>query len=336
MADHKQVFVLVTGATGALGPCVVTKLLDLGYRIRTLSIDEPSDGLFARDVEVLIGDVTNVQDVRSAMDGIDAVIHLAALLHIVNPPSALQGKYEKINVDGTAAVVESAIQCGVQRVVFFSTIAVYGYTPKQILDEGSPTHPDTFYARTKLAAEQIVLNAETADGQPLGTVLRMGAVYGSRIKGNYRRLLQSLSHGRFIPVGDGRNRRTLVYEEDAARAASLAIRHPAGAGKIFNVTDGKFHTMGEIITAICSALGRTPPCISLPVRPVRFIIGILEGLAQLVGYNFPITRDVIDKYTEDVRIDGRRIQSQLGFVAKYDLAAGWRKTIEAMNRSDEL
>ena len=60
----------------------------------------------------------------------------------------------------------------------------------------SPTHPDTFYAQTKRAAEQIVLNTRGADGQPLGAVLRLGAVYGSRIKGNYERLTRALAGNR--------------------------------------------------------------------------------------------------------------------------------------------
>jgi len=80
----------------------------------------------------------------------------------------------------------------VKRVVLFSTIAVYGPSDGRVLNEMSLTHPDTFYDQTKCAAEQIVLNARGADGQPLGTVLRLGAVYGSRIKGNYERLTRAL------------------------------------------------------------------------------------------------------------------------------------------------
>ena len=70
---------------------------------------------------------------------------------------------------------------------------MYGPSDGRVLNEMSPTHPDTFYAQTKRAAEQIVLNARGADGQPLGTVLRLGAVYGSRIKGNYERLTRALA-----------------------------------------------------------------------------------------------------------------------------------------------
>ena len=255
----KPSLILVTGATGAVGPCVVHALYQAGYRIRSFSVDVPSSGIFPPHVEVVIGDVTAKTAVHSAMQGIDAVVHMAALLHIVNPPPEMREKYERINVGGTATVVEAAIKAGVKRVVLFSTIAVYGPSDGCVLNEMSPTHPNTFYAQTKRAAEQIALNARGADRQPLGTVLRLGAVYGSRIKGNYERLTHALARHRFIPIGNGLNRRTLVYDKDVGRAAALAVSHPAAAGRVFNVTDGGIHTLNEIIESICSALGRKPP-----------------------------------------------------------------------------
>ncbi len=192
-----------------------------------------------------------------------------------------------------------------KRVVLFSTIAVYGPSDGRVLNEMSPTHPDTFYAQTKLSAEQIVLNARGADGQPLGTVLRLGAVYGSRIKGNYERLTHALARHRFIPIGNGLNRRTLVYDKDVGRAAALAVSHPAAAGRVFNVTDGEFHTLNDIILAICQALGRKPPCLSLPIGPVRFAAGIVEDLVRLVSRQAQISRATIEKYTEDIAVDCR-------------------------------
>ncbi len=248
----------------------------------------------------------------------DAVVHMAALLHIVNPPPELREKYERVNIGGTATVVEAAIKEGVKRVVL------------------SPTHPDTFYAQTKRAAEQIVLNARGAEGQPLGTVLRLGAVYGSRIKGNYQRLVRSLARGRFSPVGKGANRRSLVYDKDVARAAVLAATHDAAAGKIFNVSDGCFHTLNEIIETICDALGRRPPGFALPVSPVRRAAGLMEDGAHLFGLQAPVTRATIDKYTEDIAVDSRRIRDELGFVPQYDLAAGWQETVGEMRQQNNL
>ncbi len=248
----------------------------------------------------------------------------------------MREKYERVNVGGTATVVEAAIKAGVKRVVLFSTIAVYGQADGQVLNEQSPTHPDTFYAQTKLAAEKIVLNARGADGQPLGTVLRLGAVYGSRIKGNYERLTRALAHNRFIPIGNGLNRRMLVYDKDVGRAAALTVSHPAAVGRVFNVTDGEFHTLNEIIESICSALGRKPPLLSLPVGPTRTLVGLIEQGSHAIGLKPPVTRAMIDKYTEDIAVDGSRIRTELGFKPQYDLRSGWQETVQEMRRMGEL
>jgi UDP-glucose 4-epimerase len=326
----KNKLVLITGATGAVGPRVVHALDQAGFLIRSFSVDTPTSGMFPQSVEVLIGDVTDQVAVQSAMQGVDAVVHMAALLHIVNPPPELREKYERVNIGGTATVVEAAIKAGVKRVVLFSTIAVYGPSDGRVLNEMSPTHPDTFYAQTKCAAEQIVLNARGADGKPLGAVLRLGAVYGSRIKGNYERLAHALARHRFIPIGNGLNRRTLVYDKDVAHAAVLAVSHPVAAGQIFNVTDGEFHTLNEIIESICSALGRKLPRWSLPVGPVRIVAGLIEKGANAISIKAPVTRETVDKYTEDIAVDGSLIQQELGFVPQYDLKTGWEEIIRDM------
>ncbi|MFH0784244.1 MAG: NAD-dependent epimerase/dehydratase family protein, partial [Pseudomonadota bacterium] len=198
-----------------------------------------------------------------------------------------------------------------------------------------PTQPETFYARTKLAAEEIVLNAKRADGQPIGTVLRLGAVYGSRIKGNYERLTRALARHRFVPIGNGRNRRTLVYDKDVARAAVLAVEHPDAAGRVYNVSDGGFHTLNEIITAICVALGRRPPRFSLPIGPVCTLVGLIEKGSQAIGLKPPVTKAIIDKYTEDIAVDGSLIQKELGFVPEYGLATGWREAVETVKQLSE-
>lgn len=326
--------VLVTGATGAVGPCVVQALCAAGHTVRTLSMDKPLPDTMPPNVDERIGDVTDPSAVQSAMQGVDAVIHLAALLHIVNPPPALREKYEQVNVGGTATVVEAAVKAGVRRIVLASTIAVYGPSNGKILNEDSPAQPETFYAKTKLAAEKIVLNARNAAGQPIGTVLRFGAVYGARIKGNYAKLFRALAHNRFIPIGAGTNRRTLVYDKDVARAVALAVRHPSAAGNIYNVTDGCFHTLNEIITAISASLGRKPPRFSIPVGPAWAVAGMIEDTLRLIGRRSPINRATIDKYTEDIAVEGKRIQTELGFVPQYDLNAGWRETVQEMRDND--
>jgi len=116
----------------------------------------------------------------------------------------------------------------------------------------------------------------------------------------------------------------------------LALEHPGAAGKIFNVSDGEFHPLNDIISTMCQALGRKPPRLSLPVGPVRFAAGIVEDMARLVGRKSPIVRATIDKYTEDVAVDSRRIQRELGFVPKYDLSTGWKDAVQEMRLNKQL
>ena len=134
-------------------------------------------------------------------------------------------------------------------------------------------------------------------------------------------------------TGSGLNRRIRVYDyKDVGRAAVLAVSHPAAAGRVFNLTDGKFHTLNEIIESICSALGRKPPRFSLPVGPTRTLIGLIEKGSHAIGLKPPITRAIIDKYTEDIAVDGSFIQKEPGFVPQYDLKTGWEETIREMPR----
>jgi nucleoside-diphosphate-sugar epimerase len=327
---------LVTGGTGAIGPRVVQSLHEAGFRIKVFSIDAPIGGLFPPDVEVMTGDITDRLAVQSAMEGVSAVVHLAAMLHIINPDDSLEKKYYQINVVGTQNVMDAALACGIKKVVYPSTIAVYGDSSGQILTEKSLPRPDTWYAKTKLEAERFVLDGKDAEGCSLGVVLRLGAVYGPRVKGNYQKLLQALDRRRFIPIGKGMNRRTLVYEEDVAKAILLGLNHPGAPGHIFNVSDGSFPTLNEIIEVMCRALSRSVPKVFLPESPVRFLAFFIESISRTLGLHPPISRSMVDKYTEDMAVDSSLIQSKLGFKPEYDLSRGWKETIDIMRKADEL
>lgn len=336
MTPAERNLVLVTGATGAVGPCVVQALQADGYPVRTLSLDAPEEGSSPPGVEALVGDINDPAAIRGAMDGIHGVVHLAALLHTVNPTESMHKQYEQTNIAGTAKVVDAAVAAGVRRIVFFSSITVYGNSNGQVITEDTPPRPNSLYGKTKLAAEEIILKARRGDGQALGTVLRMAAIYGARVKGNYRRLVRALASHRFVPVGKGLNRRTVVYDRDVASATVLALSSAAAAGRVYNVSDGQIHAMREIIAAVCQALGRKPPRLHLPAGPAYFILGLLEDVARFARVGSPIGRATIDKYVEDLAVDSSRIQKELGFSPRYDLYSGWRETVQEMRQRGDL
>lgn len=320
--------VLVTGATGAVGRAVTRMLADAGAEVHVLvRRPTPVDGASATHV----GDITQPSSLAAALQGCDAVVHLAALLHITTPTAALDAEYRRVNDEATGALVAASGAAGVSRLVYASTIAVYGPQARgTVLDEQSPCRPDTTYGRTKLAGEQHVRDARRADATPMGVVLRLGAVYGIGVKGNYRRLLDALARGRYVQIGPGRNRRVLVHEADVARAVLLALTHPDAAGQTFNVTDGHVHEVRDIVAAMCEALNRPVPRLRVPVPVARAGAGLVERLWRVTGRPPPVTRAAIDKLVEDVAVDGRLLQHRLGFAPRFSLPDGWRDVVERM------
>ena len=279
-------------------------------------------------------DITDQAALASAMEGTDVVVHLAALLHAFRSPQ-YEAEYRRINVEGTRAVIAAARSRGVKRLVFASTIAVYGSARSGILDEASVTAPDTPYSRSKDEAEKELGRCAQRGSPPEVVVLRLAAVYGPGIKGNYDRLVRAIARRRFVPVGAGTNRRTLVYEDDAARAMVVAASHPAARGRTFNVVGG-VHPVAEIASAIAAAQGRRPPPLSVPLAAARVAVSAIESLCAGVGYTSPVTRGTLDKYTEDMAVRGDRIRDELGFTPQVGLLDGWRQTIAGMREQGRL
>ena len=194
------------------------------------------------------------------------------------------------------------------------------------MDESAPARPNTIYAETKLRAEEIALSAKNAHGEPLATVLRMAAIYGPRMKGNYVSLVNALARVRFLPVGDGTNLRTLVYVDDAVRAAVLAAQSPDAVGRIYNVTDGTVHSLKEIMAAICEALGKSPPRLYVPTGAARTAARAVDSALALGGRSTRFA-PAVNKFVESVAVRSDRIQRELDFRPEFDLRKGWKATI---------
>ncbi|MGE0813632.1 MAG: NAD-dependent epimerase/dehydratase family protein [Vicinamibacterales bacterium] len=324
--------VLVTGATGALGPAVIAALQARGRAVRALV--RPRAAGVGPGVEWVEGDLTDQASLARAVHDVDAVVHLAALLHIVNPAPALRPRYQAVNVDGTAALVEAARAAGARRFVFAGTAAVYGPTAVAV-DESAPPAPDSWYAASKLEAEARVLAAHRP-GAFQATVLRLSAVYGPRVKGNYQRLLQALAARRYVPIGAGRNRRSLIYETDAAEAFAAAVDIDAAGPAVFNVSDGTPHALAAIVEAMCRALGRPAPRFAVPAGPVRAVARLASVACRTVGLPPPGVVSSLTKYFESSVVDAARASRALGVRPVVDLDTGWRRTVDALRAAGSL
>ncbi|MHB1318412.1 MAG: NAD-dependent epimerase/dehydratase family protein, partial [Anaerolineae bacterium] len=270
-----------------------------GYCVRALARHAPTASKAVPGMEFVQADILDCDALQSACEGVRIVFHLAGLLHVGQPTPEMEADYERVNVQGTYNVAEAARVAGAQRFVFFSTISVYGKgCGEALIDETWPANPQTYYARSKAEAEAVALSAMPS------VVLRLAAVYGSGMKGNYARLCRAIERGLFVQVGNGLNRRTLVHVHDACAAALVSAEHPLAVGQTYNVTDGDVHTFREIAHAIYSAYGRRTPRLFVPAQPVRALVKAMSACMQALGTTGRISVDLIDKLLEDVAVSG--------------------------------
>jgi len=319
---------LVTGATGMIGPALVNQLLLEGWETRIIARRDYASNLFVAPVENVFGDIRHLHSLDEAMKGIDVVFHLAAKLHINDPSPRIANEYDQINVTGAANVALAALKAGVRRMVHFSTIGVYGPSfGRTPYIENSALNPQSLYAQTKAESEQAVIKIFSGQSRSSATIVRLAAVYGPRMQGNYRTLVKAMRFGLFCPVGSGQNRRTMIYIDDLVRAAILTAVHPAAAGRVYNITDGNVYTLSDVLKTIADALGKRPPLFHLPYKPIRAISALADGVTQTFGLSAPRLGALVDKLIEDVAASGEKLQRELSFLPQYSLTDGWKKAL---------
>ena len=252
--------VLVTGGAGYIGSVTVGRLLAEGRAVRVLDTMMFGDGALAahRDsplLDVQAGDVRDPEAVARALDGADAVLHLAGL--VGDPACALDPALTRaVNVDSTVTLAEAAKQAGVRRVVFASTCSVYGAAGEDWLDETSPTGPVSLYAESNLESE--ALFAEHLNGHgPERVLLRFATVFGASPRMRFDLVVNLLTARALregvLEVHGGAQWRPQVHVDDVASALLLALDHPQAAGRTYNVgSDALNLRIGELAQAIAS------------------------------------------------------------------------------------
>ena len=258
--------VLVTGGAGFIGSRLVDKLVCKGYSVVVL--DNLCSGsrrnlrshLDCDDFRLVKGDVRDREDVGDAMDGVDAVVHLAALIDV---ESSVNSPFEThdVNVSGTLSVLSEAVERGVRRFLFASSAAVYGDGSLPPLREDFPPKPISPYAASKVAAELYCQAFNRSYG--LGTViLRYFNVYGPRREfspsgGVVERFLSNALGGKPLVVfGDGKQSRDFIYLDDVIEATMLALESDNPHGKVLNICTGRPATLNELVDLVQEIVGK--------------------------------------------------------------------------------
>ncbi len=265
--------------------------------------------------EVVVGDLGPATDWWQALAGCDAVVHLAARVHMMREdavdPMAL---FRAINAEATLNLARQAAQAGVKRFVFVSTIKVSGEGRDEPYRETDVPAPEDAYAISKWEAEQGLRRIAQETGLEV-VILRPPLVYGPGVKANFLRLMQMVARGWPLPLGAIRNRRSVLYLGNFVDAIRACVEHPAAAGQTFLLDDGEAVSTPDLIRALATAMGR-------PARLVPVPVGVLQLAGALMG-----KRAAVARLTGSLFVDSSAIRSRLGWTPPFSMEAGLAATV---------
>ena len=307
---------LVTGAGGFVGGQLVRSLRKAGYPVRAM-VRNPSQSpeLEALGAEVVIADLGEPETLPSVVKGVSGVFHVAALFRQAGLPEC---EFLKINAEGTRHLLEAAVQAGVERFVYCSTVGVLGGIENPPADETLPFAPGDMYQRSKMEGEKLALEFFRS-GKISGCVIRPAMIYGP---GDTRtlKIFKMIAAGRFFYVGSGEAYVHFVDVRDLARAFILAMERRERNGEVYIIGGARAVPLKDFVGRICGRLGVTPPRLHLPVKPMQWLGSLCEAVCTPLRINPPLYRRRVDFYTKNRHFDCSKAARELGFVPALTLS----------------
>lgn len=301
--------VLVTGANGFVGGHLCTFLESRGYTVRRAVRTLNRAGPEHAGDSVAVGDIGSTTNWQDALSGVDALVHLAARVHVLDDRSTDPlAAFREVNTYGTRQLARQAVDAGVRRFVYVSSIkAATGSTGQEPQRESDPAQPDDAYGQSKLEAERELFQISAAS--PLEpVVIRPPLVYGPGVGANFLRMLKVVEKGVPLPFQGLKNHRSLVSVTNLCSLVECCLENDAAVGEVFHVSDGVDLSTPELLQTLGRAVGRRARLFSLPEAVLRFMfwgMGRSEEYERLCGslhLSIDKARDELD-WTPQVEMD---------------------------------
>lgn len=300
--------ILVIGGSGFIGTRLVDELLDEGYKVSIFDINVSKK---YPDITIQ-GDVTSLQELIAAAKGKYAIYNLAAEHRDDVTPITL---YHDVNVKGAANTVTAAIENDIKKIIFTSTVAIYGLNKKSP-DESFPAEPFNEYGRSKLQAEEIFKKWYDDNTDNCLTIIRPAVVFGEGNRGNVYNLISQIYSGRFIMIGKGQNKKSMGYVGNIADFLSKQIDNTDYS--VYNFCDKPDLTSVEIANTIATALNKSLPRFHLPLYIGLIAGGLFDLAAKLTGKKMSISSIRIKKFAAETTISNHKL-IESGYNQKYTL-----------------
>lgn len=308
--------VLVTGAGGFIGTALCRRLEQDGFSVRRSMRGVLPEGIgSAAPDAVTLHDASSRDAIDTAMQDVDAVVHLAARVHVMKDTAAnpLQ-EFRRVNCLWTERLIESAAAKGVRRFVYMSSVKVNGERTRVPFTEADAPHPEDPYGISKWEAEQIVARVSAQRGIE-AVIVRSPLVYGPGVGGNVLSLLKLIRRGIPLPLGAVRNKRSLIYRDNLVEALVACVRHPRASGQTYLVSDGEDLSTPELIRRIGWAMGVSVRLWPIPVSLLRF-------LGYLVRRQGAVAR-----LTDSLQVDASKLRRELGWSPPWSVDRGLEETV---------
>jgi nucleoside-diphosphate-sugar epimerase len=310
----KQVF--LTGANGFIGRTLAQRLRGLGVRVVGVDLHADADG------DVLAGDITRDGAWQQRVRGSDVLVHTAALVsNAASPADAWT-----LNVLGTRRVLEAARDAGVDRVVHLSSIRAFSDLDfPDGVEESYPVRTDgNSYVDTKVASEQVALQAHACGEVPV-TVIRPGDVYGPGSRPWTVLPVEAIRARRFVLPAHGRGIFSPIFVDNLVDGLLSAAEHPAAAGEVLTLTDGKAVTCAEFFGHYYRMLGRRGP-VCTSTRTALALATVAATTARLSGRATESNPATVRYLTRTGTYSTDKARRLLAFEPKVDLTRGMELT----------
>jgi dihydroflavonol-4-reductase len=317
----------VTGGTGFIGSRVIDRLRQRGDEVVALvRSPEKAAALRDRGCELIEGDLSSDEAIRRGVQGCDAVFHIAAV-YKVGIPASEQDTMHDANVGGTERVLDAASDAGVQRIVYVSTVAVFGNTRGEVVDETYTRNGEDFlscYDETKWKSHQVALD-RIGRGAPI-VIVQPGGVYGPGDHSELGNMIDQAATGKLKMLMFPETGFNLVHVEDVADGILLA--YDKGETGQSYVLGGQISKMRELVEKVSEIAGRKAPTRELPPALMKMAIPIGPLVGKALGFP-PNLRELIrtsDGVTFWAKDDKAR--RELGYAPR-DMDTGLRQTLAA-------
>lgn len=312
--------VTMIGGSGFVGTRLIGLLQEAGgYDVKNVDL-LPSH--FFNEVTV-IGDVRQQEDIDRELSGSEVVVLLAAQHRDDVSPTSL---YYDTNVEGMRVTLRAMERNGVKRLVFFSSVAVYGLN-KHNPDEDHDKDPFNHYGKSKWEAEQVVAEWHRSHPDWNVNIVRPTVIFGERNRGNVYNLLRQIAGGKFLMVGKGNNRKSMAYVGNVVAFVKFLLESRTEGYNVYNYIDKPDFTMNELVAHVEKVLGKHIPATRLP-----YWLGMAGGycfdvLAWITRRKLAVSSVRVKKFCATTEFDARRME-QSGFRAPYSLGEGLARTLE--------